>query len=315
MEIAKDSMPTCTRSLLRFVLFLVPPALQASSLFTYDHIVVVMEENKGYSQIIGNASAPYINALAAGGALFTNSFGITHPSQPNYLEFFSGSNQGVTTNTTPSGTFSTANLGSQLLAAGYTFNGYSESLPSSSFNGDNAGGADGYWRKHNPWINFSNVPQASNHPFTDFPSDFSTLATVSIVVPNQGNDMHNGTPATGDSWLAGNLGAYATWALSNNSLLIVTFDEDDGSEGNRIVTIFYGAGIVPGTYSQLITHHNVLRTIEDLYGLPYAGGAASASPITSVFAETPEPGSALLITVGLFGMVAIRHRSRVSSKS
>ncbi len=296
------------RSVLFASLLLAPGVLTATSLFSYDHVVIVMEENKGYSQIIGNGSAPYINALATGGALFTNSYGITHPSQPNYLEFFSGSNQGVTTNTTPSGTFSTPNLGSELIGAGYTFDGYSESLPSSSFTGDNAGGADGYWRKHNPWINFSNVPQASNHPFTDFPSDFTTLSTVSFVVPNQGNDMHNGTIATGDAWLSTNIGAYATWALSHNSLLIVTFDEDDGSEANHIATIFYGANIVPGTYSEAITHYNVLRTVEDLYGLSHAGGAANVSTITSAFAEAPEPGSAFLIGAGLLGIGALRRR-------
>src|SRR5438270_392857 len=60
-----------------------------------DHVVVVIEENHSYSSIIGNSMAPYINQLAKTGALFTNSYGIEHPSQPNYLQLFSGSNQGV----------------------------------------------------------------------------------------------------------------------------------------------------------------------------------------------------------------------------
>ena len=53
-----------------------------------------MEENHGYSEIIGSKYVPYINSLASAGALFTKSYAITHPSQPNYLELFSGSNQG-----------------------------------------------------------------------------------------------------------------------------------------------------------------------------------------------------------------------------
>src|SRR5262245_19340249 len=66
-----------------------------------DRMVIVFEENKGYSQIIGSGQAPYINFLAQNGANFTSFYGMTHPSQPNYLEFFSGSNQGVTSNATP----------------------------------------------------------------------------------------------------------------------------------------------------------------------------------------------------------------------
>lgn len=66
-----------------------------------DHIVIVVEENKSFAQIIGNPDAPYINALAMRGALFTQSYGITHPSQPNYLALFSGSTHGISSNTCP----------------------------------------------------------------------------------------------------------------------------------------------------------------------------------------------------------------------
>src|SRR5579871_4310584 len=65
------------------------------------HVVIVVEENYPYSSIIGNSSAPYINSLAQQGALFTQSYGVSHPSQPNYLALFSGSNQGVTDDTCP----------------------------------------------------------------------------------------------------------------------------------------------------------------------------------------------------------------------
>lgn len=83
-----------------------------------DHIVIAIEENHGYSQIIGSSSAPYINALSkdAYSANFTKSYAITHPSQPNYLDFYSGSNQGVTNdNNPPNDPFITPNLGRQLI--------------------------------------------------------------------------------------------------------------------------------------------------------------------------------------------------------
>ncbi|NUR27173.1 MAG: hypothetical protein HOV83_15230 [Catenulispora sp.] len=246
-----------------------------------------MEENHSYSEVIGSSSAPYINnTLVAGGAVFSQSFAIEHPSEPNYLDLFSGSNQGVTDDSCPH-TFSAANEGAQLIAAGDTFAGYSEGLPSV---GSTACTSGAYARKHSPWVNFSNVPAADNLPFSSFPSsaNYASLPTVAWVIPNLNNDMHDGTVAQGDTWLHTNLDAYAQWAKTHNSLLIVTWDEDDSSQSNRIPTVFYGAGIKQGSYSEHINHYNLLRTIEDMYGLPYAGAAASATPITDVFGTSVE---------------------------
>jgi hypothetical protein len=77
--------------------------LSASAIPQPDHVVVVLEENHASSSIIGSASAPYINSLAQSGALFTQSFAITHPSEPNYLALFLGSTQGVTSDATAPG--------------------------------------------------------------------------------------------------------------------------------------------------------------------------------------------------------------------
>ena len=252
-----------------------------------DHIVIAVEENHAYSEIIGSPSAPYINSLAQTGALFTQSYAIEHPSQPNYLDLFSGSNQGVTDDSCPH-TFSTANLGSELLAAGLSFVGYSESLPSP---GSTTCSSGPYVRKHAPWVNFTNVPASSNLPFSSFPSDFTTLPAISFVIPNLDNDMHNGTIGQGDTWLQQHLGAYEQWARTHNSLFIVTFDEDDQSQSNRIATIFVGANVVSGQYSETINHFNVLRTLEDMYGLPYAGVSGNYQPIADVWsgAATPTP--------------------------
>ena len=74
--------------------------MSETTLLHPDHIVVVVEENKGYSQIIGGSSAPFINSLVAEGTLFTQYHGIMHSSQPNYLALLSGSTQGVTDNGT-----------------------------------------------------------------------------------------------------------------------------------------------------------------------------------------------------------------------
>jgi len=259
-----------------------------------DHIVMVIEENHSFSQIIDSPDAPYINQLASQGAVFTQSFGITHPSQPNYLALFSGSTQGITDNSCPH-TFTTANLGHALLAVGLTFAGYSEDLPSvGSLTCDEGL----YARKHNPWVNWQNsaingLPAMANVPMASFHTDFSTIPTVSVIVPNQLNNMHNGNNAkaiqTADRWLQEHLDAYVQWAQQHNSLLIVTWDEDNKKENNRIVTLFVGPMVQAGRYDQRITHYNVLRTIEDIYGLPHSGASPDATPITQIWRVAPRP--------------------------
>jgi len=138
------------------------------------HVVVVVEENHGYSQIIGSPQAPYINTLASEGALFTSSYAITHPSQPNYLDLFSGANQGVTDDSCPH-TFTAGSLESELIGKGKTFAGYSEELPGV---GSDVCTSGAYARKHAPWADFSKDPGSNNKPFSSFPTTFAILCLL-----------------------------------------------------------------------------------------------------------------------------------------
>jgi hypothetical protein len=243
------------------------------------HVVVAIMENHSYADIIGNTDAPFINDLARRGASFTRSFAVTHPSEPNYLALFSGTTQGIVDDSCPH-TFQTPSLGGQLLGAGLSFAGYSEDLPGVGYLGCSS---SGYARKHNPWVDFTDVPAAANRPMTAFGADYATLPAVSFVVPNLSNDMHDGSIATGDGWLRDHLSGYLSWAERNDSLLILTWDEDDRSQNNQIPTIIAGARVVPGSYADTIDHYRVLRTVEDLYGLPPIGAAATSAPITSIW--------------------------------
>ena len=255
-------------------------AREAATLPRYDHVVIVMEENESDSRIYGDARAPYLNGLKDGGVYFTQSYAVTHPSQPNYLALFSGATQGVDDDSCPH-TFSAADLGSQLRGVGLSFAGYAEGLPQAGASDCHAGK---YARKHAPWANFSALPAATNLAYSAFPSDFDKLPTVSFVIPDLCNDMHNCGPAAGDSWLRKNIDAYAQWARTHNSLLIVTWDEDDRSRrDNRIATILYGAHLKNGATAQKITHYSVLRTLEDMYALAPLGGATSATPIADIW--------------------------------
>ena len=288
----------------------------------YDHIVIVVEENKTYNEVIYDPNAPsqpwplpwpapYINKLKAEGANFTQAYGEEHFSQGNYYWLFSGDNQTVgfvdqvpSKDNNPCYPFTTSNLAWQLIDKGLTFLGFVDSLPPDPLQPVTGN----YARKHVPWLSFANVPAAVTVNFTQFPKDpegFEKLPVVSLVIPDLEHDMHNGPfpqqIQVGDTWLRDNIGPYYEWAKTHNSLLILTFDENDDKRAyqgltnpmvnpdtckvanidkefcldlqNRIITIFAGAHIIPGDYPEDkgITHVNILRTIEAMYGLPKAG--------------------------------------------
>jgi hypothetical protein len=301
---------------------------QAGTPPKYDHVIVIFEENKDYDAIIGSADAPYINHTLLGrygGVSLTNMRAEQHPSQPDYLDFFSGSNQGVDDDGqydlpggNPPGPFTTPNLGASLLAKGCTFKGYAESMPSTGFTGASYSyvpAQNQYVLKHCPWVNWQQygtgsqanaIPANLNVPFVTaannpgklpassyFPTDYARLPTLSLVIPNEQNDMHDGSVRQGDQWLQTCMDGYIRWARTHNSLLILTWDED-GSDGQpqdqRIATIMVGANLEGGRYGKPLNHYNLLRTVEDMYGLPYCTAAdATATPITDVFSPLARP--------------------------
>ena len=264
------------------LLLTLSPAAHAERLPRPDHVVVVIEENRGYSQIMDKLhSDSYIHALAKRGMLFTQSYGVSHPSQPNYLALFSGSTQGVRGNACPN-TFDTGNLASALLDAGLSFASFAESLPAT---GDLSCASGAYQRKHNPVANWqgSRLPAEVNQRFADFPKDFKQLPTVSFVVPDQDHDMHDGSFYAADMWLKTHIAPYVDWAFKHNSLLILTWDEDDSREGNRVVTLLVGPMVQAGSSDQRIDHYSVLRTLLDFYGLPPLGASRDAEAIRGIW--------------------------------
>jgi acid phosphatase len=326
-------MTKATRSFLitsLAVLLLAPVArLQAApawpkQLPVYDHVVFVLEENKDYEQVIGNEAAPYINGtLRAEGADLTKMYAEEHYSEGNYFWLLSGSNQNIGFyDMIPSWwnsrhyPFCSPNLAEQLIRHGFSFKGFSEDLPAI---GDAVSRCGYYARKHVPWVSFGNIPNgktpanSSHLRWVDFPADYDRLPTVSMVIPNLIHDMHDGRPpksvADGDAWLKEHLDPYYQWAKKHNSLLIITFDENDDTIGyagptnpaspnkviqNRIPTIIAGAHVKHGEYPEQngVTHVNILRTLEAMYRLDKCGaqlpsaikaGIADETVITDIF--------------------------------
>lgn len=248
-----------------------------------DHVMVVVFENQDYQQVIGAAAAPYLTSLAHAGANFTDAHGERHPSQPNYVALLSGSTHGVTDNSCPQNLGDQPNLARQLLDSGRSFAGYSEDLPGAGFTGCSSPD-DRYARKHNPWVDFANIPADGNLPLSALPTDLAALPTVAIVIPNLCHDMHDCPVATGDAWAQQHLTGYLDWARIHNSLLIVTFDEDAGTAANHIPTVFAGPMVRAGDVPNRIDHYAILRTIEDMYQLAPLGAAATTPPITGIWA-------------------------------
>ena len=224
---------------------------------SFPHIVVVVEEIILLAEIIGNPQAPYINSLASAGVLLTNYHAVSHPSEPNYFALYAGStfdvqDDGIYSEPDPT-------LATILQGNGESFIGYVES---------------GSPQKHNPWESFPEGMSVERNMSTFPANDFSQLPDVSFVVPNLNDDMHDGTVAQADQWLSINIGAYAQWAVTHQSLLMVVWDEDDGTEGNQVPAILYGANIVPGAYNDAYTHYNLLHTLLDASGLSAPRNAA-----------------------------------------
>jgi phospholipase C len=203
----------------------------------YQHIVEIMMENQSYGTIIGNPLAPNLNALANRYGLATNYFGVTHPSEPNYVASVGGSFFGIQDDnqfyctaaiaatepsswhcagTTVDHTVSAPNIADQLTASDKTWKGYFQSLPEITGPviklGPDANGPYTfkspssfnalYASKHNPFINFTGTQDAlaSMVPDTQLATDLAgnTLPNFSLVVPNQCNDMH-GTGGCGST--------------------------------------------------------------------------------------------------------------------
>jgi len=267
-----------------------------------------MEENQNYGTIYplgtGNDACPYINnTLIAGGALLTNYYGCGHDSEDNYDSLFFGNAENGYADPCPNVVGSVPNLADSLLSNGYTFCGYAEGLPSAG--STICSNSSTYYNIHHcPWAQSytsvgGNLPVTCGQPFTSFPTNYANLPTISWVIPNQNHNMHDGTPAAADTWLQSNMASYATWCQTsaNNSILIVTWDEDGTSstEGdgttvgnysdNHIVAVIYGAMVTSGKYPESgpRNHYNLLSTLLGMYSLNQFGYAEGASTITDVF--------------------------------
>lgn len=269
---------------------------------SWDHIFVIVLENKSYEKVIGNPQASYLNSLAQQYGRAKFSYGIRHPSLPNYLALIGGDTFGIATNCTDC-TIAQPSLVDLLEASGKSWAAYMESMPSPCFLGD---APPLYRQKHNPFIYFDSIrndPARCDKivPFTQFEQDIraNSLPNFVWITPNMCNDAHDCGLKTMDGWLRTWVGAILqSPAWRENGVLFLTFDEGaepdqsgccEYAAGGRITTLVISPMGKPGFASDIpYSHYSLLRTIATSWRLPLLGKAAcECSHPMSDFFNTP----------------------------
>jgi phospholipase C len=279
------------------------PCGTAAAPHAYEHVIWIWMENHSFSDIIGNTSqAPYINSIAASCGLATDYHNTTHPSLPNYLAATSGIAQGslpatVYLDCSPS-VICHMTVGS-IFGQGESWKAYEESMPSNC--ATSSSGA--YSESHNPAPYYTSLSGCASHdvPYTQLATDLAhnALPAFSFITPNLNDDMHNGTIAQGDAWLAKNLPAilnskqyqagttavFITWDEGSGGYPIEDCDDTTSTDTScRVPTIVISPSTPARTTSgTFFSHYSLLATTEQLLGLPKLGQASSSPTMTAAF--------------------------------
>jgi hypothetical protein len=261
--------------------------------------MVIVMENREFSEVIGNRAAPYVNRLARTGALARNYFAISHPSLPNYLALTGGQTFGITSDCTDC-VARGPNLADQLGGAGHSWRAYMEGLPKPCFKGASAGG---YAKKHDPFLYYPSIANSATRcsrvvPLSALARDLAArrLPDFVWITPNLCDDGHDCSLSTADHFLSRLVPSLLS-QLGPRGFLAITWDEgssDRGccqlAHGGQVVTVLTGPQVrrgAPGSGS--FDHYSLLRTVEDAFGLDHLGQASCActAPLDSLFSVPP----------------------------
>jgi phosphatidylinositol-3-phosphatase len=271
----------------------------------FSHVIVVMEENASFSDVIGSSSMPYLNGLANKYSLATKYYGNTHPSIGNYFMLTTGK---IETNDDGfSGTITDDNLARQFAKDAKTWKAYAESIPSAGYLGGDSGP---YLKHHMPFAYFSDVTgdstQAANIvPFSNFSSDLTAgiLPAFSLIVPNARHDGHDcpgggvlcqqaDRLATADTWLQSNIAPLLNSSSFSDTLLVIVFDEGDmldmTNSGGHVAAVLISPKVKMAYQgSGQYQHENLERLIGDALKLSSLPGAGNSSGTMGEFFTQP----------------------------
>jgi len=257
-----------------------PPA----TTHNYPHVVWIMMENKSYGEVIGSSQAPYINSLAASYGLAGNFFGETHPSLPNYIAASSGSTQGIVDNGDPA----VHPLTAPSIFGQVAHRTYAESMPSPCYRTSTGV----YAVRHNPETYFTNLPGCALDN-VNLPSNPTFEQPLTMIVPNLCHDMHaspcgpdSAEVRRGDDFLSGLVPKViaSPQYQAGQLALFIAWDEDNYNSGQHTVALVVSPTTSPGTLAAArYDHYSMLRTTEELLGLPLLGEAATAPSMRAAF--------------------------------
>lgn len=240
----------------------------------WQHVVVVMMENHGYNQVVGHS--PYLDTLIKQCALATDYHGITYPSLPNYLAVTGGSTFGVRDDRSPS----VHKIGSPSIFGQVSSRSLMESMQGTC----SSAGTQLYAVKHNPQAYYTH--EQAHCRQTDvalrLPPDLS--AAYTFISPNLCHDTHNCPVISGDAYLGKLVPAllHTPQYRAGRTAVVITWDTDDRSQGNRIPTVVVAPSVRPGTRDgHAYNHYSLLRTTEQMLGLPLLANATHASSMRS----------------------------------
>ena len=273
-------------------------------------VFLIMMENHNWSDITSSSSAPYINntllAIGAHATQYFNPPGI-HPSLPNYLWLEAGTNFGISSDDSPSTAHqsTTMHLVTLLKNANITWKAYQEDINGTSCPLSNV---SGYATKHNPFVYFDDVTNSLSstsayciahvRPFMELATDLviNTVASYNFITPNLTNDMHDGTIADGDNWLAKNVPVILnSTAYKQGGVIFITWDEGEGgsapgdTKDGPIGMMVLSPNAKVGYQNSIhYDHSSTLRTVEEIFKVsPMLGGAANQTDLSDLFTSFP----------------------------
>ena len=239
------------------------------------HVFLIVMENHSFDQAMTGA---FTASLAAKYGVAENYHAVAHPSVPNYLALTSGSTWGVTDDSYR--VLPKQDLGTQLTRAGVSWRAYMEGLT-------RAGCVSSplpYDPGHNPFAFYGGRCPSNVVPLTSLAGDLAAGTPRFVwITPDRCHDTHDCGVSVGDDWLRWQVGEItATKAWRDGGVLSITWDEDDGSADNRVLTLVIAPGSSHHTSRVRYSHYSLLATIEDLLGVARLGSAAQATAMNDL---------------------------------
>ena len=265
------------------------PATATPLVPNFQHIVIIMFENKEFGSVIGNPQMPNFNRLAVEYTLLTQYYAIQHPSLPNYIALMGGDTFGINSNCNDCFINATS-LPDLIEASGRTWKTYQEDMPEPCFMGSTLL----YAQKHNPFVYFDPIrlnPERCTRsvvPLTDLQTDIAanSLPNFMFIKPNICNDSHDCSLRVSDAWLMNLLGYLipALDATGQSYFVAMLWEEGQGSHtccglpepgGGRVPIVIQSPQAKNGFEDPTpYTHYSLLKTISEAWGLQYLGHAA-----------------------------------------